>query len=145
MKTKLLMPFIVVCAISIISCNKEKQTTKTLEGTTWIVTELKVDGVADTSLPTLDFKKGKLYKENMMGVWHNIHSTSEDAQFIWQFRDKGKTFEISNQSDSASAYQCSAYSGIYTIDYKGKDSYEMSSNATYAYPSKKVILIMKKK
>jgi len=148
MKKIILVSLTLAFTIAITSCNKTKQNAKIFEGTTWIVTSLTIDGVADTALPELEFGEGDIYKEVLTGLWHNTghtHGTgAAEIKFAWQFRDKGKTFEISNQSEGDDAIQCSQLSGVYTVNSKEVNGYEISSAATIGYNGKKVIIKMKK-
>ena len=74
----------------------------------------------------------------------NLSQSPAEIKFAWQFRDKGTTFEISNQSEGDDALQCSQLSGIYTVENESKTEYEISSSATIGYNGKKVIIKMKK-
>lgn len=148
MKKIIIFLAISTSALAIISCNKTKQNAKTLQGTTWNITSLIIDGVADTNFAELEFGEGNIYKEVLSGKWHNAgnsHGTSAaEISFVWQFRDKGKTFEISNQSEGDDALQCSQLSGVYQVENSTKTEYEFSSSATIGYNGKKVVMKMKK-
>ena len=148
MKKIIIFSAFIISNLAIVSCNKTKQNAKTLQGTTWNMTALTIDGIADTNLAELEFGEGNIYKEVLTGKWHSeghSHGTSSaEVSFAWQFRDKGKTFEISNQSEGEDALQCSQLSGIYTVESSTKTEYEFSSNSTIGYNGKKVVMKMKK-
>jgi hypothetical protein len=148
MKKIIIFSAFIISTIAIFSCNKTKQNAKTLQGSTWNMTALTIDGVADTNLAELEFGEGNIYKEVLTGKWHNYgHShgaAAAEVGFAWQFRDKGKTFEISNQSEGDDAVQCSQLSGVYNVESSSKTEYEFSSNATIGYSGQKVVIKMKK-
>lgn len=148
MKTIVRLTFSIALLVFATSCNKNKINSKTLQGTTWNFTSLTIDGVADSNLAELEFGEGNIYKEILTGKWHNYghsHGAAEpEVNFVWQFRDKGKTFEISNQSEGEDAVQCSMLSGVYTVDENSKTEYIISSNATIGYNGKTIIIKMKK-
>jgi hypothetical protein len=148
MKQILIYTAIIISIITLFSCNKTKQSAKTLQSTTWNMTALTIDGVADTNLAELEFGEGNIYKEVLTGKWHNFgHShgaSAPEINFAWQFRDKGKTFEISNQSEGEDALQCSQLSGVYKVENSSKTEYEFGSSATIGYNGKKVVMKMKK-
>jgi hypothetical protein len=136
---------ILLIVVTFISCNKNKQSSKTLQGSTWKFTSLKIDGVSDSSLATLKFKEGNMYNEVISGTWVNHDSSQTDEiTFVWQFRNKGKTFEISNQSDGDAALQCSMLSGIYQVTQLKNSNFSITSKSTIGYSNKEVAIELSK-
>ena len=130
---------IILLFTTIVSCNKNKQSSKKLQGTTWKFTSVKIDGVSDSSLATLKFNEGNIYNEVITGIWMNqLMTQSEDVIFAWQFRDRGKTFELSNQSNGDDALQCSELRGIYATDELTETKMRIISTSTLGYINKKV-------
>lgn len=148
MKNIVILSIGIVLLVFAASCNKTKMNSKTLQGSTWNFTSLTINGVADTNLAELEFAEGNIYKEVLLGKWHNAgHSHGAGAaevSFAWQFRDKGKTLEISNQSEGDDAIQCSQLSGVYNVVSSSKTEYELSSSSTVGYSGKTVIIKMNK-
>lgn len=144
----------VVLLLIIASCNKTKQTSERIAGATWEVTELTVDGVAEAHPPLLTFEDCDIYGgTSCKGDWTH---DSNHAHFVWQFRDKAKTFELSNQSSLEDAHnggheaeelilQCQNFSGVYTVKERKKDRMEFTTTAALGFPGKTVVLKMKKK
>ncbi|MGL4599062.1 MAG: hypothetical protein ACRCYO_16200, partial [Bacteroidia bacterium] len=77
------------------------------------------------------------------------------ADFVWQFRDKGKTFELSNQSTAEDAHgggheaeeniaQCMEYSGVYVVKEQSKKELSLESKTTIGYAGQKVVLKLEK-
>ena len=75
-------------------CNKSKTYSKRLiKAGEWTVTELSVDGTNEAELPSWHIQLCDIYAQSCYADWEN--EEGGHAEFIWQFRDKGKTFEIS--------------------------------------------------
>lgn len=147
------LSFLTLVIVAIAACNKTKKFSKRLAGETWTVTELTVDGTSAEELPKLIFSDCDIYeKEPCVGELEN-HEGGH-ANFIWQIRDKGKVFELSNQSSLDDAHSHGGdehateeavllsqnLSGIYTITKSKRKSMEMESTATLGFEGKKVIL-----
>lgn len=143
MKKVLLISLVVFITTS---CNKTKTSSKSLQSTTWKFTSLTIDQVSDSSLATLSFEDGDIYNEVLLGYWYNTDtSTAKEVSFAWQFRDKGKTFEISNQSEGDEALLCSQLSGIYQVNKLENGTFSIQSTSTIGYPNKLVKIELAKK
>jgi len=136
--------------VLVASCNKTKNVSNKLDGQRWNVTELSVDGVNQTQLPTIKFSECEIYKESCKGLWY-LGETGH-AGLYWQVRDKGKTLEISNQADHAhtiedvhAGEQCIAFSGVYKIVKSKRNYMECESASTIGFSGKKAILKMERK
>lgn len=141
--------FIIALAAGFAACNKTKKYSKRLSGETWKVTELSVDGTPEAELPTLVFEECDIYEESCMAEWKN--EEGGHGEFVWQFREKGKVFEISNQSDHTHSHadeeaqaQLSSFSGVYDVIEHKKKVMLFESTATIGYPGKRVVLKMEK-
>lgn len=142
---------IVICSlIASLSCNKSKRYSKRMDGNKWEVIELTVNGTAQSDQPDLLFKECDIYKESCEGSW--IMPNDGRAQFAWQFRDKGKILEISNQTDHIHSYEdlkaseaCIAYSGIYEVKKSKMKELTIESTQTNGYKGMTVKIILKKK
>lgn len=134
-----------ITLLMIFSCNKNKQSSITLQGTTWKFTSLKIGGLSDSSFATLKFNEGNIYNEVLTGGWSNKGNTqTETVIFAWQFRDKGKTFELSNQSEGDDAIQCSELSGIYAVDELTETTMKINTTSALGYVNKKVEIVLAK-
>lgn len=148
MKTKLItITTSIVLAIS--ACSKTKVSTNKIGGEEWHVTELSVDGVNEDELPHLMFNDCNAYEESCTGQWKN-HEGGK-SNFAWQFRNKGKTFEISNQSEltgdhaqDEAVLQCQNFSGVYEVIERKKESMELKSKTTLAYSNQTVVIKLEK-
>lgn len=143
MKTTIIIA--ITALIFTISCNKSKRNSKKLDDNKWKAVELSVDGVNVSELPTFKFNDCDIYKEACKGWWY----LGEDghSETAWQFRNKGKEFEISNQADHAhgledvkAADQCIAFSGVYNVIKSTRNKMEFESTKTFKYPNQKVVL-----
>lgn len=130
------------------NCNKTKFRSNRIDENKWEVTELSVDGQNITPLPTLKFNDCKIYKENCNGWWYLGEGHAEIA---WQFREKGKLFELSNQADHVhgiedvrAAEQCIQFSGVYDVVKSKRNSFEIKTNNAFGYKGKTVSIKMKK-
>jgi hypothetical protein len=155
MKTsKLLVLAFFAMTFIVTSCNKTKKTSNRVIGE-WKVTELSVDGENEDELPIIEFEDCDIYKESCFGEWMN--DEGGHAEFIWQFREKAKTFEISFQADEEdddhahdhadeeAAEQCYNFSGVYEVKVNKKNNLEFESTKTIGYEGKKVVLKMERK
>lgn len=139
------------------ACNKTKKVSKRfIDAGEWKVATLTVDGTAEDELPELEIEDCEIYTDApCKGEWKN--EEGGHAEFYWQFREKGETFEISHQAESEeeghahdhaaeeAAEQCYHFSGIYQVISSSKDRIELSSTTTVGYPGNTVSLIMEKK
>lgn len=135
-------------------CNKTKRNTNLLGGESWTVTTLTVDGTAQAEIPTLSFSECDPYNEVCTGEW--LHELGHHALFSWQFRNKGKTFEISNQSTLEDAHgagheaeenilQCQNFSGVYEVTERSKKKMQFRSTAVLGFPGQTVEMVLEKK
>ena len=153
---------LLMVAILAAACNKTKTvSTRLIDAGEWTVTELSVDGTNEAELPGWHIKSCKIYEESCHGEWKN--DEGGEAEFIWQFREKGKTLEISRQegeeghdhdhghdhghdhaAEEAIA-QCYAFSGVYEVVEDGKENMEFKSTVTVGHAGKTVVLKIQKK
>ncbi len=136
MKNKIYKLSVIIFFVGILlSCSKTKRYSKRLDANKWQVKEITIDGVAESNLPEILFKECDVYNESCEGSW--ITPEGGRSSFIWQFRNNGKEFEISNQTDHVhnfqdvkAAEQCINYSGVYkVIDSKRKLLYIETTNS----------------
>lgn len=145
--TKLLVTAVLLVTLA---CSKTKRYSKKLDDNKWMVTTLTVDGISDPVLPELKFNESDIYDKASRGWWY----WGEDghAEIAWQIRDKGKTFEFSNQADHVHGFedvkaseQAINYSGIYIINKLSRNEFEIESSNTYGNKGKKVLIKMERK
>lgn len=136
---------IIVLISLMISCNKSKKYSNRMEGNKWKITTISINGVAESNLPELLFKECDIYKETCEGTW--ISTEGGRAQFAWQFRDKGKTLEIANQTDHVhgnldvkAAEQCISYTGVYNVVKSKRKYLSLKSSVINGHQGKEVIL-----
>jgi hypothetical protein len=132
------------------ACSKTKRYSKKLDDNKWEVKTLTVDGVSDANLPELKFNESDIHDKASKGWWY--WGEEGHAEIAWQIRDKGKTFEFSNQADHVHGFedvkaseQAINYSGVYKIIKLTRNSFEIESNETYGNKGKKVIIKMERK
>lgn len=143
MKNLLLLSLISIIALS---CNKNKKFSKRLSGESWSINEITIDGDKQEDLATLTFNECDIYKDNCFASWE---VDGDKANFVWQFRDKAKVFEISNQSELSddlelAIRQCINYSGIYNVTNDSKTSLTIKSSSTIGYENEEVIIKIQK-
>jgi hypothetical protein len=153
MKIKTTIKFIssiLTTLMVIVSCNKTKINTSRLDDAEWSVTSLSVDGTNESKLPTWKLSDCDAYKASCKGIWRNTEGGQ--AEFIWQFRSSGKTFEISNQAKlieeeatDEAIMQCEAFSGVYTVIENGKKKMKFETTSALGYVGKKVTITAEKK
>ncbi|MGL5891527.1 MAG: hypothetical protein ACRC3B_16675 [Bacteroidia bacterium] len=143
----------VVLLLVISSCNKTKQTSDRLAGNTWKVTTLTVDGTPEAHTPVLTFEDCEIYSgASCKGDWTH---DSYHAHFIWQFREKAKKFELSNQSTLEDAHgggheaeeniiQCQNFSGVYDVEVRKKDVMEFKTTNAVGFPGQTVVMKLEK-
>lgn len=134
------------------SCNKTKKYSNRLDGEIWTVTALAIDGKSVEELPTFEFDECDIYEELCKAKWGN--EEGGHSHFIWQFREKGKKFEISNQSSLADSHgshadeeailQCANFSGVYDVTKHTRKEMELKSTSTIGFKGNEVVLKMKK-
>lgn len=154
---KTVIKTISLCAILLIgciACNKTKINSKRLmKGETWAVTELSVDGTNEAELPSWEIEECDIYEESCHGEWEN--EEGGHAEFIWQFRDKGETFEISYQAEEGhehahdhtaeeAAAQAYAFSGIYEVIERKKGMMQFKTTAALGHVGKTVVIKIEK-
>jgi hypothetical protein len=152
MKTTKIFSVFIFAAVILTACNKSKKVSKRLAGETWKVVELTVDGISEEELPTLMFEDCDIYDEVCIGEWETPEEAH--AEFAWQVRDKGETFELSNQSTLEDAHshggdehaaeeavlQCQSFSGVYTITEHKRKEMQMESSSTLGFNGSKVVI-----
>lgn len=147
-----LTSIIIVAIITLSGCDKDKRHAKRLGGEKWQVTELTMDGASQPDMPLLEFEECDIYNELCIGTWSN--NAGGKSYFIWQFRNKATSFEISNQSTIATAggvdaneqavIQCSDYSGIYQVVESKKSKMRFEALSTLGSGGKKVTMTIEK-
>lgn len=139
-------PYLIALIITytFISCNKSKKIATKFEGTTWTVTSITIDNLPDSIHPILTFKEGDIYREVLLGNWYNTKGSASYSTFAWQFSNKGKVFEISNQTEGVDALMCYTLSGRYDVFNFTKNTIEIRSRATQGYSNKLVSINMTK-
>ena len=148
-KIILLASTILIVALVFTACNKTKMYENRLDGGEWNVTELSVDGVNETELPHWNIGDCDAYKESCTGEWKNHEGGT--GKFVWQFREKGGKFEISNQSELTGDHaqdevvlQCQNFSGVYDVIEHEKKSMKFESTTTLGFSGKKVVITIEK-
>lgn len=121
--------------VALVACDKNKKLSKRLSGETWKMSTFTVGEAAKQDLAEINFDDCDIYDESCTATWI---LDDQSANFIWQFREKGKVFEISNQSSLSAdlepaILQCMNLSGIYDVTDSEKTSMTISSNATFGY------------
>ena len=140
------LSFILIISLLVFSCNKNKKFSKRLAGETWTVVEITIDSDKQEDLPSLTFNECDIYKDNCYASWKLDDSSSN---FIWQFREKAKKFEISNQSElttdlELAVRQCINFSGVYDVTVNSKTSLTLNSSSTVGYDGEEVIIKIQK-
>lgn len=145
---KKLIVLVFITALIVANCDKNKRYSKRVDDNKWEVTELTIDGEKQDSLPVIKFNFCDIYEETCEGSWS---SSDGKAIIAWQFRDKGKTFELSNQTDHGhdladikAAQQCIKFTGIYEVIKSKLSRFEIKSSKTIGYPNKSVVITMEK-
>ena len=138
---------IIGLTIFLLSCNKDRKISNSIDGETWVVTEIIVGNLSQSDLPSLQFDECKIYKETCNASWA-LGLTA--ANFAWQFREKGNLFEISNQSvltedREPAIIQCTNFSGVYEVLEKDKSNMKISSTSTVGYSDTEVLLTLELK
>jgi hypothetical protein len=148
LKTAVILFLFIGLITTITSCNKTKQYSSLLSGETWKVTAITVDGTPYDILPTLSFNACDIYDEICMA--EATTGAPRVANFAWQIRDKGTTFELSDQTrevdnDNQDAVTfTSSFSGVFSITEATKSKMIFNSTATIRYPNKVVIITIEK-
>ena len=154
---RLLFMSAIALSLAFTACNKTKKVSKRLiSAGEWRVTELSVDGVNQEELPTWEIEAcDDIYAQSCMAEWKN--DEGGHAEFIWQFREKGETFEISHQAEEhegeehdhdhaaeEAAEQAYNFSGVYTVVESGKDKMEFTTTSAIGYNGNTVKIIIEK-
>jgi len=141
--------FLGLLLLLLLGCNKSNRYASKIEGNKWKLSKLTVEGTIQTLESTLLFKDCDIYEESCTGSW--INASEGRAAFAWQFRDKGKTLEISNQTDHAHSIEdinaaelCINFSGVYTVEKCTRQSIIIYSEAAHGYKGKKIELELTK-
>ena len=157
MKTKIKAATLLLSVILLAgACNKTRlHSNRLIRAGEWKVTELSVDGTNEDELPGWHISDCKIYDESCKGEWES--DEGGHAEFIWQFRDKGETFEISRQegehghghshdhADEEANAQCYEFSGVYEVVAHKRKSMEFTSTATLGHSGSKVVIKIEKK
>jgi len=144
---------VVGVTLALVSCNKTKKASERfIKSGEWKVTELSVDGTNEDELPTWEIDDCDIYETSCVGEWEN--DEGGHSEFIWQFRDKGDTFEISrqaeedehshNHADEEVAEQCYNFSGVYEVITSKKDEMEFKSMDTEGFSGQEVVIKISK-
>jgi hypothetical protein len=141
---------VILLIIVMLACNKSKKFSNRMGGYKWKIVTLTVNGTSETNLPELLFKDCDIYKETCKGTW--ISEEGGRAQFVWQFRDKGKVLEIANQTDHAhgiidvkAADQCIAFTGVYEVIKSKRKSLVLKSTSITGHQGKEVNIELERK
>jgi hypothetical protein len=140
---------ILFLAVFMNSCDKTQVASNCLmDAGEWKVTLMTVDGTSEDELPVLEIMDCEIYEDICEGEWKN--DEGGHAKFAWQFREKGKVFEISRQegdhthdSDHAeeeAIAQCYAFSGVYEVKERKKDLMEFESKVTVGFSGQTAIV-----
>lgn len=158
MKTYLIIIATTFLIISTYSCNKTKTiSNRFIKTGEWVISKLTVDGISEEELPIWEIEDCDVYNESCYAEWKN--EEGGHAEFIWQFREKANTLEISHQiteeedehheehdhSAEEAAEQAYIFSGVYEVIEKKKNEMEFSSENTVGYLGQKVIIKIQKK
>ncbi|MEM7040567.1 MAG: hypothetical protein AAF570_26625 [Bacteroidota bacterium] len=142
---------------ALVGCNKTQKFSTRLADSTWNVTELVIDGTAETNLPSLEFKVcDDIYAALCEGHWKDANG--EEVEFYWQLRSSSDEFELSYvaeaeeddhghnhaHGDVALSVMVSNLSGTYTYSDFSKTDITLMSSATGGYPGKVVTIKMTK-
>ncbi len=152
---KLILPTATIVLL-LSACNKTNvNSNRFIDGGEWTVTELSVDGTNEDELPSWHIEECDVYAESCHGEWEN--EEGGHAEFVWQFRDKGQTLEISRQAGEHEGHdhghdhaeeeanaQCYAFSGVYDVVEDGKDMMEFKSVATLGHAGSAVVIKIQK-
>lgn len=149
--------YVVMSALLVVgmaACNKTKKAHKVFfKAGEWKVVTLTVNDTAVADLPHWEIDDCKVYKENCKGEWKN--DEGGHAEFIWQFRDDGKEFQLSyqagdhghahTQADHEAEEQCEEFSAVYEVVSQSKTKIELRSTVVPAHLGKVVSIILEKK
>jgi hypothetical protein len=133
------------CLLLLVACSKSKKYSRRIDGHSWNVVEMTVNGVPDPARPVLKFKDCEIYKESCTGTWNG--ASGGHSHIAWQFRNQGREFELSNQSDHAhdlqdvkAVEQSIRYSGVYEVVSSKRKSLSVRSTQTQGFPSETVVI-----
>ncbi|MFK8037130.1 MAG: hypothetical protein AB8B74_02485 [Crocinitomicaceae bacterium] len=156
-----IMTLSAILLVGMSACNKTKSTSnKFIKAGEWTISELSVDGTNEDELPIWEIEDCDLYNESCFGEWKN--DEGGHAEFIWQFREKANTLEISHQikeeeddhdhegeehdhAAEEAAEQAYNFSGVYEVVKNDKESMEFSSSSTAGFPGQAVVIKIEKK
>lgn len=155
MKTLKIISLSMAIVLGFAACNKTKTNSKRLmKAGEWKVTELSVDGSNEAELPSLEIEDCDIYEQSCMGEWMN--DEGGHAEFVWQFREKGKTFEISYQAEDGHAHahdhaaeeaaaQAYAFSGVYEVVESKSKEMQFQTTSALGHAGKAVVIKIEKK
>ena len=155
MKTLKIISLSKAILIGFAACNKTKVNSKRLmKAGEWKVTELSVDGTNEAELPSWEIEDCDIYAQSCMAEWKN--DEGGHAEFVWQFREKGKTFEISYQADEDHAHahdhaaeeaaaQAYGFSGIYEVTECKSKKMQFQTTSALGHDGKAVVIKIEKK
>lgn len=155
------LSLIAIILVGFSACNKTKRNSnRFIKAGEWSVTELSVNGTNEDELPSWHIKDCEIYETSCFAEWENPEGGH--AEFIWQFRDKGKTFEISHQAEAdegeehdhdhdhdhasqEAASQAYAFSGVYEVTEDKKDMMQFETTSAIGYQGETVLIKIEKK
>ena len=154
MKTLKILSLSAILLIGFTACNKTKINSKRLmKAGDWKITELSVDGSNEAELPSWEIEDCDLYNESCFGEWKN--EEGGHAEFVWQFREEGETFEISYQAEEEDGHehdhaaeevaaQAFAFSGVYEVIERKKKKMEFKTISALGHTGKTVVIKIEK-
>lgn len=143
--------FAVLLVSALFACNKTATNAKRLINSgKWKVIELKADGTEIMSGTYWEIDMCDHSDELCYGEWKT--ADGGHALFAWQFREKGKAFELSRQeeegahshggADKKAAELCYGLSGVYDVTESSRSRMVLESTKAKEYDGKKVRLVI---
>ncbi len=133
--------FVLVLLLLFTACNKDKSRSKKLmKGDVWTVESIFIDGQGQPftgKFATWTIEQDvNIYDRVPTALWYG---DGEEIEFNWQFRNKGKTFEIApNDSTCDGTFpdlEMFGYfiAGEYTVEKHSRKEMTFNSTETYGY------------
>jgi hypothetical protein len=149
MSVKFLLTIIIGAVLVFGSCKKDKRISNKIDGSTFYMWDLTIDGQTPIDYDTLRFHECKIYKDLCTGSWNR---NGGESSFYWQINEKGTEMVISNNQtleftpanskDYNAIDQCYKLSGKYEIVKLDKDGRHLDiyvkSLVTKGYPGVEV-------
>jgi hypothetical protein len=137
---------ILLLFILVASCNKDKSRSKKLmKGDVWLVESINIDGEAQGftgNFATWTIEKDvDIYNQVPSALWD---ANGQEIEFNWQFRNKGKIFEIApNDSTCDGTFpelELFGYyiAGEYKVEKQSRKEMTFTSTETSGYPGELV-------